>query len=368
MIVVPLVVASIVLGIASIDSASQLRRLGTTVTAYFVVTTAIAAGLGILTANVLSPGQALRGAVPVAGTLEAPAPLATPQLSDLPSLVVKLLPANPLSAMADGEMLQVVIFSIVIGVALVAMSPANSKPILDLLRATQQVCMTVVRWAMWLAPVAVFGLIARVMTQLGLPALLGMARYVFTVLIGLALLFAIYIAVVTLLARRSPRRFLRDTRELMLLAFSTSSSAAVLPMSIKTAEEKLGVRRSVANFVVPLGATINMNGTALYQAVATVFLAQAYGIDIGVSGMLLVVALAVGASIGSPATPGVGIVILATVLASVGIPAEGVALILGVDRILDMSRTSINVVGDLVASQVMDRWLGDRGAPEQTSA
>ena len=368
MIVVPLVVASIVLGIASIDSASQLRRLGTTVTAYFVITTAIAAGIGIVTAITLSPGASLRGAIPSGAALDVPAPLATPQLSELPSLLIRLLPANPLSAMADGEMLQVVIFSVVVGVALVAMSPTNSKPILDLLRATQQVCMTVVHWAMWLAPVAVFGLIARVMSQLGLPALLGMARYMVTVLVGLALLLAIYLVAVAVLARRSPRAFLRATRELLLLAFSTSSSAAVMPMSIKTAEEKLGVRPSIAQFVVPFGATINMNGTALYQGVATVFLAQAYDIDIGVSGMLLVVALAVGASIGSPGTPGVGIVILATVLASVGIPAEGVALILGVDRILDMSRTSINVAGDLVASQLMERWIGASEPPGETSA
>ena len=217
--------------------------------------------------------------------------------------------------------------------------------------------MTVVRWAMWLAPVAVFGLMARVMTQLGVAALIGMAQYVVTVLVGLALLFLAYLAIVGIVARRSPTHFVRSTRELLLLAFSTSSSAAVMPMSIKTAEEKLGVRSSVAQFVVPLGATINMNGTALYQGVATVFLAQAYGVELGISGMLLIVALAVGASIGSPATPGVGIVILATVLTSVGIPAEGIALILGVDRLLDMSRTAINVAGDLVASQVMDGWI-----------
>jgi len=227
--------------------------------------------------------------------------------------------------------------------------------------------MTVVRWAMWLAPVAVFGLMARLMTQLGLSALFGMAQYVFTVLLGLAMLLGLYMVIVAAVARRNPMSFLRATRELLLLAFSTSSSAAVMPMSIRTAEERLQVRSSIAQFVIPLGATINMNGTALYQGVATVFLAQVYGVDIGLSGMVLVVALAVGASIGSPATPGVGIVILATVLTTVGIPPEGIALILGVDRILDMSRTAINVSGDLVASQVMDRWIGsaagDDGGP-----
>jgi Na+/H+-dicarboxylate symporter len=191
---------------------------------------------------------------------------------------------------------------------------------------------------------------------------------VVTVLVGLSILLLLYLLVVAGLARRSAAQFLRSTRELLLLAFSTSSSAAVMPMSIRTAEEKLGVRSSVAQFVIPLGATINMNGTALYQGVATVFLAQVYGVEIGVSGMLLVVALAVGASIGSPATPGVGIVILATVLTTVGIPAEGIALIIGVDRILDMSRTAINVAGDLAASQLIDRWIDQRPAAGSIAA
>ena len=186
-----------------------------------------------------------------------------------------------------------------------------------------------------------------------------MAHYVAVVIGGLFLLLLMFLAIVWGLAGESPKRFLAATRELLLLAFSTSSSAAVMPLSIKTAEEKLGVRPSVAQFVIPLGATINMNGTALYQGVAAVFLAQVYGIEISPGGMALLVAMAVGASIGSPATPGVGIVILAMVLNTVGIPAEGVALLMGVDRILDMCRTSINVAGDLVASKVMNRWLGE---------
>jgi Na+/H+-dicarboxylate symporter len=272
--------------------------------------------------------------------------------------MINLLPGNPLGSMVEGEMLQVVIFAAIVGVALVSMAPQQARPMLELLGSLQQVCMTVVRWAMWLAPLAVFGLMARLMTQLGIGAIAEMAKYVFTVLLGLALLLLLYLLIVAVVAKRSPLQFMIVTRELLLLAFSTSSSAAVMPLSIKTAEEKLDVMPSIAQFVIPLGATINMNGTALYQGVATVFLAQVYGIDIGLSGMLLVVALAVGASVGSPATPGVGIVILATVLATVGIPPEGIALIMGVDRILDMSRTAINVAGDLVASMVMNRWVG----------
>jgi Na+/H+-dicarboxylate symporter len=187
-----------------------------------------------------------------------------------------------------------------------------------------------------------------------------MALYVATVLVGLLMMLGVYLLLIGIFAGQPPLSFLRSTRELMLLAFSTSSSAAVMPLSIKTAEEQLGVRRSIAQFVIPLGATINMNGTALYQGVAAVFLAQVYGIEISTGGLALIVVMAVGASIGSPATPGVGIVILAMVLNSVGIPAEGVALLMGVDRILDMSRTSINVAGDLVASKLIDRWVGNQ--------
>jgi len=228
--------------------------------------------------------------------------------------------------------------------------------------------MTVVRWAMLLAPYAVFGLLAQLTSKIGLDALLGMAVYVATVLAGLALLLVLYLVALFVFTRHSPVSFLKSTRDVLLLAFSTSSSAAVIPLSIKTAEEKLGVRPSVSQFIVPLGATINMNGTALYQAVAAVFLAQVYGIDLGLGAMVLIVAMTVGASIGSPATPGVGIVILAMVLSTVGIPPAGIALIMGVDRILDMSRTAINVAGDLLACKLMDRWVGGKRSVEEELA
>ena len=231
---------------------------------------------------------------------------------------------------------------------------------LDLLGSLQEVCMTVVRWAMLLAPIAVFGLLAQLTAKLGLNALMGMAIYVGTVLAGLFLLFLVYLLIIFLVAREHPFKFISSVRDVLLLAFSTSSSAAVMPLSIKTAEEKLKVRPSVSQFVIPLGATINMNGTALYQGVAAIFLAQVFGIDIGMGGMVLIVLTSVGASIGAPATPGVGIVILSMVLGTVGIPAAGIALIMGVDRILDMSRTAINVSGDLVAAKLMDRWVGSK--------
>jgi Na+/H+-dicarboxylate symporter len=373
MIVIPLVFASIIRGLAATEDLEQLRKIGFRVALYFMVTTALAVTIGVWVASLVKPGlyidatnlQTTMGAVPAAASSVTPGAL---DISQLPQKLLGLMPANPLSSMVESNMLQVVIFAMVVGVALVIMSPQQSKPMLDLLGSLQEVCMTVVKWAMWLAPYAVFGLMAQLTAKLGLDALLGMAIYVGTVLVSLLLMLVAYLLIIFLVARQRPFAFLAAVRDVLLLAFSTSSSAAVMPLSIKTAEDKLGVRSSISQFVIPLGATINMNGTALYQGVAAIFLAQIFGVDIGAGGMALIVLTAVGASIGAPATPGVGIVILSMVLASVGIPAAGIALIMGVDRILDMSRTAINVCGDLVAAKLMDRWVGGKTTAEEQAA
>lgn len=362
MIVIPLVFASVIRGLAASENLEQLRTVGVRVTLYFLLTTAVAIVIGLQLALIIEPGGYVDRSLIQQTVAQVPPPaaaeVARPNAADIPGHLAGLLPRNPLSSMVEGQMLQVVLFAVVFGVALVMMAPAQAKPLLDLLGSLQEVCMTVVRWAMLLAPIAVFGLLAQLSSKIGLEALLGMAVYVATVLLGLAVLLVLYLVLLWLFGAITPGRFLGASRDVLLLAFSTSSSAAVMPLTMKTAEQKLQVRSSVAQFVIPLGATINMNGTALYQGVAAVFLAQVYGIELTAASMALIVVTAVGASVGSPATPGVGIVILAMVLDSVGIPAAGIALILGVDRILDMARTAINVCGDLVAARIMDRWLG----------
>lgn len=360
MIVIPLVIASVVRGLAASEDLNQLRRLGLRVIAFFMVTTAIAATIGLWVGSVISPGDMLSGLTLPPATAADQTTASLAGAGSLPEALLGLLPGNPLDAMVEGQMLQVVIFSSIVGVALVSMEPTKSRPMLDLLDSLQQVCMTVVRWAMGLAPYAVFGLMAQLTTTIGFQAMLGMASYVATVLLGLLIMLAVYLIILKVLGGDGPAEFLGKTRDVLLLAFSTSSSAAVMPLSIRTAEDKLGIRPSVSQFVIPLGATINMTGTALYQAVATMFLAQVYGVDLGLGSMALVVAMAVGASIGSPATPGVGIVILAMVLQTVGIPPSGIALIMGVDRILDMCRTAINVTGDLVTCRLLENWSGQR--------
>jgi Na+/H+-dicarboxylate symporter len=359
MIVIPLVFASIVLGMAAGDNLEFLRKTGTRVVGFFLLTTIVAVIIGLTVALVLKPGDwvdstALTAQVEMASTVESPG---APRLGDLPDQLVELIPTNPLKAGVEQNMMQVVLMALLVGVALVTMARSRAQPLLDLLASVQEVTMVVVRWAMFLVPFAVFGLLTQITTRLGLDALLGMGFYVFTVLLGLALMMIVYLFIYRVVTGRGPLQFLRAARDAQLLAFSTSSSAAVMPLTIKTAEDKLGIDPSLSQFVIPLGTTINMAGTALYQVVATLFLAQVFQVDVGLAQLLLVAVLAIGASIGSPGTPGVGIVILAMLLGTIGIPAAGIALIIGVDRILDMSRTMINVTGDLVACAVVQQGM-----------
>jgi Na+/H+-dicarboxylate symporter len=228
--------------------------------------------------------------------------------------------------------------------------------------------MTVVKWSMSLAPLAVFGLLTKFTIKLGIDALMGMVVYVGTVLASLVLLMCLNLLIIFFVARYNPFTFLKAIRDVLLLAFSTSSSAAVMPLTLKTAQENLGVRPSISQFVIPLGATVNMNGTALYQGVATVFLAEVFGIHLGPYQLFIVMVMAVAASIGTPSIPGVGIIVLAMILNSVGIPTSGIALIMGVDRILDMCRTAVNVAGDLVTCKVMDRLLGEKAGETNSEA
>ena len=363
MVVVPLVLSSIVVGVVSTGSGAHLRRLGVRLGPYFLFTTTIAVSLGLWLGMVIEPGRYLEADV-VARALGStdfdPGMTSAPESKLLPERLSELIPSNPIEAALNQSMLQIVILALLLGVAALSIPAARAKPVVALAESLQEISMTVVSWAMSIAPIAVFGLLAQITSQVGLDAILGVFSYMATVLVGLALLIVFYLALVATVARRSPVQFMRAAREPQLLAFSTSSSAAVMPLSLTTAEEKLGVRSSVSQFVIPLGATVNMDGTALYQVVAAVFLLQVFDIELTAGALIFLVVSTIGASIGAPSSPGVGIVVLATVLTGLGVPAAGVALLLGVDRILDMSRTVVNVTGDLTACLVLDRWLGDQ--------
>lgn len=359
MVVVPLVLSSIIIGISSGGDTEFLRRIGFRIAPYFVCTTLVAVIIGASLALWIQPGQYVDQAGTVTSDvieLRHTAEAAGTSMS-LPEQIVAIVPANPSNAILQRSMFQIVVFAILMAIALVSIKPERAKPLIDLFVSLQEVSMKVVSWAMVLAPLAVFGLLAQISIDAGLDALLGMSAYVGTVLLGLLLLLTFYLAVVAVIGQQNPFTFLSRIREVQLLAFSTSSSAAVMPLSMKTAQEKLNVPKPISQFVIPLGATVNMDGTALYQVIAAVFLTQAYGIDLTLAQLALLSATTVGASIGAPSTPGVGIVILATIVQSLGVPPQGVALILGVDRILDMTRTAVNVSGDLAASVIMKNWL-----------
>lgn len=365
-VVVPLVLASVIRGIAGCENPELVGKLGIRSVIFFIATTIIAVLIGLGCAFLIEPGAFIDQSQ-IGPMLSAPvAPIAPAGEPASPAASLVAIPeqtTNLLAALAEGEMLHIVVGSAILGIAILSLPRAQSQPILDLLGGLRAICMVIVKWVLRFAPIAVFGLMADISARVGLKAIVGMGAYVGIVVAGLLVLFGVYLLIILIFARRSPLAFLGQAREALLLAFSTSSSAAVMPLSLQIAENRLNVPSAVSRFVIPLGTTINMGGTALYQAVAAIFLAQVFGIQIGTMGIVLIVMMAVGAAIGSPGTPGVGIVILASILESVGIPASGIVLILGVDRLLDMCRTVVNVAGDLVACVVIGATFKELAAP-----
>ncbi len=343
MIMIPLVVTSVIRGIVGGGDPAELKVLGPRVAMFFLVFTVAAIIIGIGVASWLRPGDLL-AAQGWAADVSAPA-IAT-ERPTVTSFITDLLPENPLASMVSGEMLSIVAFAIIAGIAMLSLDAPTAEPVIRLLGAVQEICMTIIRWAMKLAPLAVFGLMCQVTASVGWSALSGLGMYVFAVLLSMALL-ALANVLVSWWCGVRPGKFLAGCRDMMLLAFSTASSAAVMPLSLKTAMEKFHIRESIARFVVPVGTIINMNGTAAFQAIAAIFLAQVYGLDLGTPAIVMMVVTTVAASIGTPSAPGAGVIVLATVLSSVGIPVEGIGIIIGVDRILGMVRSSLNVMNDM---------------------
>ncbi|HEU4558332.1 MAG TPA: dicarboxylate/amino acid:cation symporter [Longimicrobium sp.] len=372
MIVVPLVVASLLTGVASLGDVRRLGRIGGKTLAYYLFTTAVAISIGLALALLVKPGSRLAPAsrdalaadfaADAAGRVQAAAE--KPGMLDL---LLGMVPDNPLRAATEGNLLPLIVFVLLFGAALSLVAPARRDAVLGFFHGVYDAAMVLIDWIMKLAPYAVFALIAAVVSRFGADVLRSLAVYAAVVVAGLALhAFGTYGVLVSLLARMSPLEFFRRIREVPLIAFSTSSSNATLPVTMETAEEKLGVSKPVASFVLPLGATINMDGTALYQGVATVFIAQVYGVELGIGALLTIVLTATLASVGAAGIPGAGIVTLILVLQSVGLggqAAAGIALILGVDRILDMLRTATNVTGDLSCAAFVARSEGEALIP-----
>lgn len=355
MVVIPLVMSSIILGITSANNTEVLKNIGFKIAPYFVFTTIVAVVLGIFITYVIKPGMYVSNSI-VQGLSNTNVQVVKQLESiSIPEMIVNLIPVNNAKAELDGNILSFVILAIFIGVALLNLNDDDSRPLKDLAKSFQAFSMKIIEWAMKLAPYAVFGLLCNITIKIGFDAISSMSMYVLTVLFGLILLLIFYLIIVYLASKMKPLEFLYRIKEVQLMAFSTSSSAAVMPLSMKTAEDKLNIPTPISKFVIPLGATVNMDGTALYQVCAAIFLTQLFGIELSIIEIIILGLTTVGASIGAPSTPGVGIVILATILQGIGVPVEGIALILGVDRLLDMCRTTINVTGDLTATLVMKK-------------
>lgn len=345
--IVPLVLVSLVCGVAATDDLRRLGRLGAKTFGLYVATTAIAVTLALLVAEVVNPGASMD--LHMAGDFVAKKP---PTISDT---LINIFPSNPVRAMAEDSMLQVIVFAILLGMAITHTGESGAR-IARVFFDVNEVVMKMVHLIMALAPFGVFFLVAKVFAQQGPDILLGLGQYVFCILLALLLQVCLtYGSILWLLARLDPRIFLRKMWLTLIAAFGTASSAATMPITLETVEKKLGVRNTVASFTIPLGTTINMDGTAIMQGVATVFIAGAYGVDLGLGDFVAIIATATLASIGTAAVPGAGMITLAMVLGQVGLPAEAIGMILGVDRVLDMTRTAVNVAGDAAVTCLVAR-------------
>ena len=350
LLVVPLVFVSLVCGASNLSDGSSLGRIGIKTVGLYLFTTAIAITLALTVANIVDPGMGM--------ALTTDAVFVAKESPPLKEVIIAIVPTNPVKAMAEGNMLQVIVFAILVGVA-IAKSGSSGQRVRETLNDWNDIIMRLIMMLMTIAPLGVFCLMLTLFSNMGFSAITDLIRYFLTVAGVLVLHFLLtYSMMVRFVANLNPIVFYRNFYPVMAYAFSTSSSNATLPVTLETVEHRLGVKNEVASFTIPLGATINMDGTAIIQGVATVFIAQAYNIDISMTGYLMVVLTATLASIGTAGVPGVGLITLALVLQQVGLPVEGIALIIGVDRLLDMMRTAVNVSGDAAVATIVAKSEG----------
>ncbi len=350
MLVVPLVFVSLVVGTCSLSDPSKLGRLGGKAVGLYLVTTAIAITLAIGIAVLVQPGTGIE--LSSNATYE---PKAAPSLAQV---IIDLFPTNPFSAFANGNMLQVIVFALLFGVSLALIGNKGDR-VKTLFDDFNEVIMKLVIILMNLAPYGVFALMAKLFSETSFETIFSLGKY-FLLVLGVLFIHMLvtYPIILKGLSNMSPRIFLKKMREVQIFGFSTASSNATMPVTLETVTKRMGVHNSVGSFTVPLGATINMDGTAIMQGVATVFIAQVYLVDLTIADYLMVVLTATLASVGTAGVPGVGMIMLAMVLGQVGLPVEGIGLIIGVDRLLDMTRTAVNVTGDAMVSVIVAKSEG----------
>ena len=345
MLVVPLVFVSLVCGTSSLKDIATLGRLGGKTVLFYLATTAMAITLALFLANVFQPGAG--------ADLSAATTFAAKEAPTLGSVIVGMFPTNPISSMANGNTLQIIVFAVLFGIAISAAGKPGER-IAEVFKDLNEVIMKLVALLMNIAPFGVFFLMAKLFTGLGLDAIFNLINY-FLVLVAALLIHGLvtYSAMLKIFTGLSPMTFLKKMEGAVMFAFSTASSNATIPVTMETATKRLGVNNKIASFTVPLGATINMDGTAIMQGVATGFIAQAFNIDLSMGDYIAVIVTATLASVGTAGVPGVGLIMLAMVLNQVGLPVEGIAIIMGVDRLLDMIRTAVNITGDSVVTCIV---------------
>ena len=379
LIAVPLIIASLVKGISDLKDISKFKNIGFRTIITYIFTTVIAISIGLILVNVVQPGDGiseetidkLTQTYANSGDVQSKIAEANKQRNSGPlQFLVDMVPDNAVKAMGENSsMLQVIFFTIFLGISMLLIGGKNAKPLKDFFDSLNEVVLKMVDLIMLFAPIAVFALLANVVVSSNDPDLLvALLKYALTVVIGLLIMISIYMVLVSVFTKKNPFWFLKNLSPAQLLAFSTSSSAATLPVTMERVEEHIGVDKEVSSFVLPVGATINMDGTSLYQAVAAVFIAQALSFDLSFTDQLMIILTALLASIGSAAVPGAGMVMLVIVLESVGFPAEklaiGLALIFAVDRPLDMCRTVVNVTGDATVASLVAKSVGKLGDPK----
>jgi Na+/H+-dicarboxylate symporter len=372
MVVIPLIFASLLIGVASLGDLRKLGRIGGKTFAFYIAYYVTAVALGLFLANTVRPGSNLPESVQaeLKASYGQSADVQAQRAEERPSLTdvfVNIIPDNPAGSLVQANMLQIIFFAMFMGVVISLLDKKKMEPVLHFFSAVNDIMIKIVEIVIKTAPYAVFALIAAVVGTFGVDILMSLLRYCAVVIGGLAILAVSYPIVVWLFTRYPYLKFWKGMVPAQLIAFSTCSSSATLPVTMECAEEKIGVSKEISSFVLPLGATINMNGTALYQGVTAIFIAQVYGMHLGLGGQLSIVLTATLASIGAAGAPALGVLMLVIVLKQVGIPLEGIALILGVERILDMFRTVINITGDIAAAAVIAHTEGELHPPQETA-
>ncbi len=360
MLVVPLVFSALVLGVVEIGDPRSLGRIGGRTLIFILVVTAIAVSIGMVIVNLVQPGQGLSPELAeelIAGSGARAADIATKgaAVSGI-DLLINIVPRNPLASAVNGDLIGVMFFALLFGIGATVVASAGTRSFVGAVQGVYDICLKLIGWIIQLAPYAVACLLFGITAKLGFDVLVQLARYVGTVVLALAIhFFVVFPILVRVFGGMSPLKFFKGAEPALLTAFSTSSSSATLPTTLECAEHRLGVPRPVARFVCTLGATANMNGTALFEGITVLFLAQFFGVELSFVQQMSILVLCIFGAIGAAGVPGGSLPVIAMILAMFGIPPEGIGLILGVDRFLDMCRTTVNVGGDLVASVVVAR-------------